>query len=173
MKSPIQWTWGSGLRTADRFTWTLSHCYSLIMYMSHYSLLLLPRDRLRSSSPFFSSFFFVFSSPSRSIVGSRQPRNVTFGIYSRAILLATRWIRSPRARVCEKDWYIPDILRFYKMNMGSSTLSYSNTHTLSLSVRFNASPPSSHPWTSNEFSWTWKICIIRLTALDNSSTIIR
>lgn len=95
MKSPIQWTWGSGLRPLIDLR-GLSRVVTADYVQSHYSLLLLFRDRLRLS---FSFLFFALD------CWVTPTENVTFGTYFRASLLATRSLNKILAHVYEKDGY--------------------------------------------------------------------
>lgn len=103
-----------GLTTADRFTWTLSRRYSWLCTVTLLATVTSSRSLALSSSSSFALDCWVTST------GGTWLSVSTFG----RILLATRSLNKIHAHVCEKDWYIPDILRFYKMNTGSSTLSY-------------------------------------------------
>jgi len=149
MKSPIQWTWGSGLRPPIDLH-GLSRVVTADYVQSHYSLLLLFRLRL--------SFFF---SSSYLIVESRRPRTwLSISTFGRVSSQYVRSLNKILAHVYEKDWYIPDISCSYKMNTGSIILCL----ILILSVRFNASLSS----LILEFRtilvdvkdmWIWKISI--------------
>lgn len=138
------------LTTVDRFTWTLSRRYVQLIMYSHITTVTSLRSLLRLPSLF---VFFLSFAPDCWITSTG---NVTLGIYFRAILLATRSLNKILARARAHVWkrliYLRPFSAFTKW-IRAVVLCL----ILTFSVRFNASPPSSHPWTSSEFSWMCRL----------------